>query len=295
MARAWRLFGVTLVLSTYFLTAPVGYGIFWIWASLPTRDPVGRAHLFQDIMWFAFRSMHNVLRWMRILDFDPSRVDGEIPKSPCVLVANHPTLTDISGLLATERHLVFPVKPALFDSFWAHPLLAGADHFAGAAPGAFTPAGVIDAAVDRLERGYRLIIFPEGTRSPECGLHPFGRTAFEVAVRAGVPIVPIVITSRPRWLARGHGFFARVEEVPKLRLRALPPVYPADAGSSSRRLRDIVCDQIRSELGQPQRSEAPGHDESSHGGKNGRTADREAGLVDAAVRRTRWTNRSRIS
>jgi 1-acyl-sn-glycerol-3-phosphate acyltransferase len=289
LARAWRLFGVTLVLSTYFLTAPIGYGLFWIWASLPTRDPIGRARLFQDIMWTAFRSMHVVLRWMRILDFDPRRVAGDIPKTPCVLVANHPTLTDISALLATERHLVFPVKPALFESFWARPLLAGADHFPGAAPGAFAPQGVIEAAVDRLDRGYRVIIFPEGTRSPECGLHPFGRTAFEVAVRAGVPIVPIVITCEPRWLARGHGFFADVDRVPRLRLRALPAVHPAAAGSSSRRLRDIVSDQIRSELGQPRRSEAPGvyRDAGRNADRNtDRSADRKVDLADVAARRT---------
>lgn len=249
MVRAWRLFGVTLVLSTYFLTAPIGYGIFALWGALPTRNPSRRARSIQLIMMTAFRSMHAVLRWMRILDFDPRQVEGEIPKTPCVLVANHPTLTDISALLATERHLVFPVKPALFESFWARPVLANGDHFAGAGPDAFTSAKVIDDAVDRIERGYRVIIFPEGTRSPEKGLHPFGRTAFEVAVRANVPVIPIVITCRPRWLARNHGFFAKVDSNPKLRLRALPAVFPADAGSSSRTLRDIVFEQITAELG----------------------------------------------
>jgi 1-acyl-sn-glycerol-3-phosphate acyltransferase len=252
--RLMRLMGVILVLSTYFVTAPIGYGIFWVWASFPTRNPVGRARLFQWIMMRAFASMHTVLRWMRILDFDPRTVEGVIPKTPCVMVANHPTLTDISALLATEPNLVFPVKPALFESFWARPLLAQADHFAGAAPGAFMAAKVIDDAVDRLERGYRVIIFPEGTRSPETGLHPFGRAAFEVAVRANVPVIPIVITSKPRWLARNHGFLSYVESVPKLRLRALPAVRPADAGSSSRILRDIVFEQIRSELGLSSRS-----------------------------------------
>lgn len=248
MVRAWRIFGVTLVISTYFVTAPIGYGFFAIWAAIPTRHPERRAHSIQFIMMCAFRSMHAVLRWMRILDFHPGRVEGSIPASPCVLVANHPTLTDISALLATERRLVFPVKPALFRSFWARPVLAQADHFEGAAPGAFIAEKVIDDAVDRLERGYRVVIFPEGTRSPEEGLHPFGRAAFEVALRANVPIIPIVITSKPRWLARGYGFLSRVPSVPKLRLRALPAVWPESAGSSSRTLRDIVFAQISAEL-----------------------------------------------
>ena len=248
MVRAWRLVGVVTVISVYFVTAPIGYGFFALLSLVPPRDPVRRARLLQSIMRTAFGSMHIVLRWLGILDFDARKIEGDIPKTPCVLVANHPTLTDISAMLAAEPHLVFAVKPPLFASFWARPLLAQAHHFAGAATDAFGVGDVVDAAVDRIQKGYRVIIFPEGTRSPEEGLHPFGRTAFEVAVRAGVPVIPLVITCRPRWLSSGRGFLSRVTAVPKLRIRALPEVRPESAGSSSRMLRDIVFEQISSEL-----------------------------------------------
>ncbi len=249
MVRAWRIFGAALVISTYFVTAPFGYGFFALWSLIPDRDPIRRAHRVQSMMQFAFGLMHAVLRWLWILDFDPRRdVEGEIPETPCVLVSNHPTLTDISAMLATERQLVFPVKPGLFHSFWARPILAQANHFEGAGPDAFTSAEVIDAAVERIESGFRVIIFPEGTRSPETGLHPFGRTAFEIARRAKVPIIPLVITCRPRWLTKRHGFLDPPSAVPKLRIRALPAVMSDEAGSSSRILRDIVFDQIRAEL-----------------------------------------------
>lgn len=249
MVRAWRILGVALIVGTYFATAPIGYGAFAVWGAIPSRDPRARARRIQSIMSFAFRSMHALLRWMRILDFDPRDIQGKIPSTPCVIVANHPSLTDISAMLASERQLVFPVKPALFDSFWAKPVLAQADHFAGASPGAFTAASVIDAAVHRIELGYRVIIFPEATRSPDNGLHPFGRMAFEIAVRADVPVVPVVITCKPRWLTKDHGFFDPPETLPKLRFRVLPAVDPREAGSSSRTLRDMVFHQIRSELG----------------------------------------------
>jgi hypothetical protein len=79
-------------------------------------------------------------------------------------------------------------------------------------------------------------------------MHPFGPTAFEIAVRADVPVIPLAITCKPRWLACGHGFLASVDAVPKLRIRALPAVHPDQAGSSSRILRDIVFAQIESEV-----------------------------------------------
>ncbi len=249
MVRAWRIFGAALVISTYFVTAPFGYGLFALWSLIPNRDPVRRARRIQSLIAYGFGLMHAVLRWLWILDFHPRRhVEGEIPSTPCVLVSNHPTLTDASAMLATERYLVFPVKPSLFRSFWARPVLAQAHHFEGAGPDAFTSSDVIDAAVERIERGYRIIIFPEGTRSPEKGLHPFGRTAFEIARRAKVPIIPLVITCRPRWLTKRHGFLDPPAAVPKLRIRALPAVTSDGVGSSSRILRDIVFDQIRAEL-----------------------------------------------
>lgn len=248
MVRAWRIFGLALIIVSYFLTAPIGYGLFAIWWAIPSRDPRARARRIQSIMEFAFRLMHKLVRWMWILDFDPRHNEGAIPTAPCVIVANHPTLTDISALLASERNLVFPVKPSLFRSFWAKPVLAQADHFEGASPEQFTAAGVIDSAVDRLSLGYRVMIFPEGTRSPENGLHPFGRTAFEIAVRADVPVVPVVITCTPRWLWKNQGLFNPPITLPRLRLKALPAVHPRDAGSSSRTLRDMVFDRIRSEV-----------------------------------------------
>jgi len=248
LVRAWRIFGAALIIATYFITAPLGYALFAVWSVIPNRNPDRRARSMQFFMKTGFRLMHGTLRWMRILDFHPRQVTGEIPDSPCVLVANHPTLTDISALLATERNLVFTVKPALFHSFWARPLLAQALHFAGAGPGALAVGQVIDDAVDRLERGYRVIIFPEGTRSPERGLHPFGRSAFEIACRANVPIIPLVITCRPRWLWKQRSFFNPPDELPRLRIHALPGVWPSSAGSSSRTLRDIVFARIESEL-----------------------------------------------
>jgi 1-acyl-sn-glycerol-3-phosphate acyltransferase len=196
-----------------------------------------------------FRFMHDVLRWLRIVDFDPRPAHREIPSFPSVIVANHPTLMDISALLATEKDLVFPVKPGLFRSFWARPLLSGAEHFEGAGQDRLSVGRMIDEAVDRIANGHRVIIFPEGTRSPRRDLHPFGRAAFEIALRAGVPIVPIVITCHPPWLTKDIGFFDSPPSLPTLRLRALPPLRPERTGSSSRTTRDIVESRIRDELG----------------------------------------------
>lgn len=207
----------------------------------------------------AFRSMHAVLRWMRMLDFNPEEVTGEIPQTPCVMVANHPTLVDISAILATEPNLIFPAKASLFRTFWARPMLEAAHQLHIPERDPFAVKQVVEGAIHRLQQGNRIIIFPEGTRSPADRLLPFGRMAFEIAARANVPVVPIVITCEPRWLTRDCSFFAsNIKTVPKLRLKALEPVYPSpegEQGSSSRTLRDIVSRLIHLELGMPWPSE----------------------------------------
>jgi len=257
LRRNLRRAGVVLCVGTYFAASPIGYGIFAAWSALPTRDPVRRARALRGVVSWAFRSMHAFLRWTRIIDFDPGIHAARVPAGPCVLIANHPTLMDISALLAADSNLVFPVKPSLFNSFWLRALFRQSGHFEGAGQDPLRVARMIEAGTERLAAGRRLIIFPEGTRSPERGLHPFGRVAFEIAQRAAVPIVPLVIRCAPRYLGKANGFRRPPAELPRLRIDVLQPIDPSApglAGSSSRTLRDIVAKRIRTEL---ERVESP--------------------------------------
>ena len=71
-------------------------------------------------------------------------------------------------------------------------------------------------ALERLRDGMPVLIFPEGTRSPEGGLRAFKRGAFEIAYRAGVPIVPLFIRCQPPVLSK---------EAPWYRAPRIPPRY----------------------------------------------------------------------
>lgn len=251
--RTVRRAGVALCVGTYFAASPFGYAIFALWCALPTRDPARRARRLRSVVSTAFRSMHAFLRWARIVDFDPRVHAARIPPGACVLVANHPTLMDISALLAADSNLVFPVKSSLFNSFWARSLFRQAGLFEGAGQDPLRVGQMIESAADRLAAGQRVIVFPEGTRSPEVGLHPFGRVAFEIAQRAAVPLVPLVIRCEPRFLGKTSGFSNPPDALPFLRIEVLEPLLPDSperAGSSSRSLRDIVAHRIRRSLEQ---------------------------------------------
>jgi 1-acyl-sn-glycerol-3-phosphate acyltransferase len=51
----------------------------------------------------------------------------------------------------------------------------------------------VHAAEVVLQRGLNMVIFPEGTRSPDGRLLPFKKGPFHLAMEAGVPVVPVTI------------------------------------------------------------------------------------------------------
>lgn len=51
----------------------------------------------------------------------------------------------------------------------------------------------LEPALAKIAEGVSLVVAPEGTRSPSPRLLPFKKGAFHMAMRAGVPVVPVVI------------------------------------------------------------------------------------------------------
>jgi 1-acyl-sn-glycerol-3-phosphate acyltransferase len=255
-----RLGLLLVVLLLYVLLSPFGYvGFALLHAFCPRGDAqrVRRAELLQRIMRWWFIRVHDLFHIARLIDFDARAPLGE-PRTPIdgpvVLVANHPGLFDVTALMAAIPHTTTAVKPALFRRWWCRPLLSDAGFFEGAGE-SHDIGHVVEAGCARLRDGFNVLIFPEGTRSPSGGMHRFGRSAFEIACRAGVPVVPLCIAYAPVWLGKNQGFLALPAVTPRLRITALPAVRPADHDGSSRKLRDVIEAQLRARLGSAEASD----------------------------------------
>ncbi len=61
----------------------------------------------------------------------------------------------------------------------------------------------VQKAAEKIKSGYSVLIFPEGTRSPDGHMQPFKRGGFRLALQAGCDIVPVAICNSHNISAKG--------------------------------------------------------------------------------------------
>ncbi|MFO0689807.1 MAG: lysophospholipid acyltransferase family protein [Myxococcota bacterium] len=197
----------------------------------------------------AFAFFITLGRSIRIWDFEVSGFE-RLSERGVLIVANHPTLIDVVLLLARLPQCDCVVKRAA----WRNPALAGIVRAAGYVPND-DGAAMIDACVERLRAGRTLLLFPEGSRSPDEGFRRFERGAAHVAIRAGRPVVPVFIDCQPPSLKKGQAWYALPNARMRFRLCAGEPidvaalVDPSDpARVSARHVNAAFLHHFESEL-----------------------------------------------
>lgn len=85
-------------------------------------------------------------------------------------------------------------------------------------------AEMLEKSYRCLKRGISIMIFPEGTRSPDNEIGFFKRGAFKLAMEADVPILPVLIDGTGNILPRHGLIFGNGH---RITIRVLDPVQPA--------------------------------------------------------------------
>lgn len=117
------------------------------------------------------------------------------PAKRYVLVPNHSSYLDIPCLLSAldTQPIRFMAKASLFKI----PILGWGMLAAGFIPidRKKTSKGKasFDLAAKRIRGGNTIVIFPEGGRSEERAMKPFKHGAFLLAMKSGLPLVPVAI------------------------------------------------------------------------------------------------------
>lgn len=168
-----------------------------------------------------------------------------------VLVVNHQSLVDLLAMCFLHHPVKYLGKQSVFDV----PIFGWALRVAGEIPverGDRTSGSQARRRITEwLERGVSVAVFPEGTRSGDGSMGSFKPGAFQLAIAAKRPIVPVVLGGARDLLPKRSVVFARDAHI---RVRVLPPVStlglgPSDAADLARRVRESMLgalDEIES-------------------------------------------------
>ena len=124
------------------------------------------------------------------------------PSKGCVYVANHKSFVDSIALFyALPGDLTLLAKKEIYKIPLVSFALRTMDIIAVDRSDSEAAAQSIDRAVQYLQNGKCVIMFPEGTRNRGEGLLPFKKGAFVLAIKAQVPIVPVAIIGAEKAIA----------------------------------------------------------------------------------------------
>jgi 1-acyl-sn-glycerol-3-phosphate acyltransferase len=110
-------------------------------------------------------------------------------KKPSIIIANHSSFLDILLVIMLNPRIIILVKDWVYKS----PLFGIFIRYAGYIYSEGGTEENLDKIKKRLEDGYSILIFPEGTRSIDGKINRFHKGAFYLAHHLNIDITPILI------------------------------------------------------------------------------------------------------
>ena len=178
------------------------------------------------------------------------RVEGTVPpdmRRPYVVVCNHQSHADIPVVSRLPWEMKWVGKAELFRIPVAGIMMRLAGDIAVDRDDPRSRANVISQARGYLAKRCSVIFFPEGTRSKDGQLLPFSDGAFRIAIKEGLPILPLALDGTMNALPK-HGW--KFGPPADIRLAVLDPIPTAGlAAADTAALRDRVRTLIAERIG----------------------------------------------
>ena len=165
-----------------------------------------------------------------------------IPKGTVIFAANHTSAADAPAVVgAIPRRIAILLKRSLF----AYPIVGQAFHLAQFIPvDRFNRDSAItslEQATEAIKSGQSFLIYPEGTRSPDGRLQEFKKGTAVMAIKAGVPLVPIACSNAHRIMRKREMKIYPGE----ILVEFLPPI---DSSQYTFEQREVLNQRLHDEL-----------------------------------------------
>jgi 1-acyl-sn-glycerol-3-phosphate acyltransferase len=193
--------------------------------------------------------VHHYARWWAKIQLLVSGVRVKVKglehldkESPNIYMSNHQGSYDIFVLLSClPVQFRWIAKKELFAIpifGWA---MRAANYISIDRSGKRKALESIERAADKIKGGVSVVIFPEGTRSRDGYIQPFKRGGFTLAMKSGVPIIPLTISGSWNVMPRGS-MRVRPGEIQVSIDRAIQTTPP------SLKQRNVLMEKVRETL-----------------------------------------------
>jgi len=168
-------------------------------------------------------------------------------EGPYIFMSNHQGSYDIFALLG---HLPFQFKWLAKKELFSIPLfgwaMAAAGYISIDREGTRKTVEAMNDAARKIREGMSVVIFPEGSRSPDGSIQPFKKGGFTLAIKSKVPIVPIAINGSRDIMPKDRLTASSGE----IRMRMAPPIETQNYSMKDReflreKVNQVISDNVR--------------------------------------------------
>lgn len=174
-----------------------------------------------------FRFFHAYMNAVGLIKYSPT-LDLPERSGARILIANHPSLVDVTAILAAYPEACCLVKAPIYDNPLFYLIMKFCGHIRVSQSEMAAGTEALSEATGRLDEGSDVLLFPEGTRSKGAEVGDFRAGAFALAVHAGASLAPIAIFCSRPVLKRGTPWYLIPTEAVTLKLRSLGILTPKD-------------------------------------------------------------------
>lgn len=171
------------IISIFFIVTPAA-----MLCVLTIRDMEKRRLGIHYMLWNFARF---VTLWHGIpgVKFSIANPHNEDFQKPAIIICNHQSHIDLMTMLIHTPKLVCLTK----DWVWNNPFYGYIIRNAEFYPVSEGLGRLMPKLQSLIDRGYSIVVYPEGTRSPDCSITRFHQGAFYLAKQLNVDILPLVL------------------------------------------------------------------------------------------------------
>jgi len=168
------------------------------------------------------------------------------PRRPFVVVCNHQSMADIPLISNLPWEMKWMGKEILFKIPMVGWMMRLSGDIAVDRKNSRSGARALLKALWYLENKCSVMIFPEGTRTLDGRVRQFSDGAFHLAIKAQVPILPLVIEGSRDCISKNSWKFGKPSDI---LLKVLPPIETnglttKDVAMLRDRVRSVIMDQV---------------------------------------------------